>query len=163
MLDFLHITYRRGCDALETCAGGTTCLAEHPTFSWCWSTVIEKLSNLLIGKFQMEIKPFLLNNVLCEGCNETETHHLCPELCCLLFLCQTCWFEIHKERGLLHHRPMTIKSSRILSEHYWSRDPVNHYYQYGTPNQRGRHREPDHTCYWSKFHFCPSLDMHSSN
>lgn len=43
----------------------------------------------------------------CEMCNLADARYLCPELCCLIYLCEPCWTEVHKRRGLLHHRPMT--------------------------------------------------------
>lgn len=43
---------------------------------------------------------------MCEMCQTVSTRHLCPELCCLTYLCETCWFDVHRRRGLLTHRPM---------------------------------------------------------
>ncbi|VDM92478.1 unnamed protein product [Onchocerca ochengi] len=56
---------------------------------------------------EIEIKPYLMDSVQCEMCNLVNARHLCPELCCLMYLCESCWNEVHKRRGLLHHRPMT--------------------------------------------------------
>uniref|UniRef100_A0A915PHP2 RRM domain-containing protein n=1 Tax=Setaria digitata TaxID=48799 RepID=A0A915PHP2_9BILA len=56
---------------------------------------------------EIEIKPYLMDSVQCEMCNLAGARHLCPELCCLMYLCEPCWTEVHKRRGLLHHRPMT--------------------------------------------------------
>ncbi|MCP9265199.1 Coenzyme Q biosynthesis protein 4-like [Dirofilaria immitis] len=56
---------------------------------------------------EIEIKPYLMDCTQCEMCNLVNARHLCPELCCLIYLCESCWTEVHKRRGLLHHRPMT--------------------------------------------------------
>ncbi|VBB32474.1 unnamed protein product [Acanthocheilonema viteae] len=56
---------------------------------------------------EIEIKPYLMDGAQCEMCNISDARYLCPELCCLIYLCEPCWNDVHKRRGLLHHRPMT--------------------------------------------------------
>ncbi|VIO89865.1 cytoplasmic polyadenylation element binding protein CPEB2, putative [Brugia malayi] len=56
---------------------------------------------------EIEIKPYLMDFAQCEMCNLADARYLCPELCCLMYMCEPCWTEVHKQRGLLHHRPMT--------------------------------------------------------
>ncbi|CAG9536416.1 unnamed protein product [Cercopithifilaria johnstoni] len=56
---------------------------------------------------EVEIKPYLMDGAQCEMCNLSDSRYLCPELCCLMYLCEPCWTDVHKRRGLLHHRPMT--------------------------------------------------------
>uniref|UniRef100_A0A1I7VTQ6 RRM domain-containing protein n=1 Tax=Loa loa TaxID=7209 RepID=A0A1I7VTQ6_LOALO len=56
---------------------------------------------------EIEIKPYLMDCAQCEMCNLADARYLCPELCCLMYLCEPCWAEVHKQRGLLNHRPMT--------------------------------------------------------
>ncbi|VDK78929.1 unnamed protein product [Litomosoides sigmodontis] len=56
---------------------------------------------------EIEIKPYLMDGAQCEMCNLADARYLCPELCCLMYLCEPCWTDVHKRRGLLHHRPMT--------------------------------------------------------
>uniref|UniRef100_A0A0R3S3V1 RRM domain-containing protein n=1 Tax=Elaeophora elaphi TaxID=1147741 RepID=A0A0R3S3V1_9BILA len=56
---------------------------------------------------EIEIKPYLMDSAQCEICKFSDARYLCPELCCLMYLCEPCWTEVHKRRGLPHHRPMT--------------------------------------------------------
>lgn len=54
----------------------------------------------------MEIKPFLQDFAQCEECQLLFTRHFCAEVCCLVYLCESCWLRIHNSRGLIGHKPM---------------------------------------------------------
>ncbi|VDN35055.1 unnamed protein product [Gongylonema pulchrum] len=95
---------------------------------------------------EMEIKPYLLDSVPCECCNGRSTRYLCPEVCCLLYLCETCWIETHRQRQLLSHKPMT-KGRHSAPFGNISNSGIST----NNPNQRTGHPKDKQTCHCSKF------------
>ncbi|CAI4230197.1 unnamed protein product [Auanema sp. JU1783] len=55
---------------------------------------------------EMEMKPFLEENMNCEHCNKSQTRNFCAELRCLLYICDKCWPVVHKNHSTHEHKPM---------------------------------------------------------
>lgn len=63
---------------------------------------------------EVELKPFVLDHSICEGCYSLMTSNFCEELCCLRYYCDQCWFDMHSAKGLLFHQPISKVSLKTL-------------------------------------------------
>ncbi|KAL7671071.1 hypothetical protein ACOME3_005985 [Neoechinorhynchus agilis] len=69
---------------------------------------------------QVEIKPYLLDDQMCDQCGGEMCDHkpapyFCPDESCLQYYCNECWDFIHRNSVRRNHRPMVKESGGVGS------------------------------------------------
>lgn len=78
------------------------------TRSWNWA--------LVLHVFQVELKPYVLDDQVCDFCHGMKCSGrsaplFCSQVGCLAYLCEHCWTPYHSSPGKDHHKPVTKESS----------------------------------------------------
>lgn len=61
--------------------------------------------------FQVEVKPYVLDDQLCDECQGTRcggkfAPFFCANVTCLQYYCEYCWAAIHSRAGREFHKPL---------------------------------------------------------
>uniref|UniRef100_A0A0R3RMG7 CEBP_ZZ domain-containing protein n=1 Tax=Elaeophora elaphi TaxID=1147741 RepID=A0A0R3RMG7_9BILA len=73
----------------------------------------------------LEIRPYVLEGMRCEICEQASGPYLCPEISCLFYYCVDCFIMTHGEDDMKNHVPVSSKTIRLL----WRKrqNPVLHH------------------------------------
>ena len=60
---------------------------------------------------QVEVKPYVLDNQMCDECQGTRcggkfAPFFCANVTCLQYYCEQCWVQIHSRYGREYHKPL---------------------------------------------------------
>ncbi|EJW82851.1 hypothetical protein WUBG_06237 [Wuchereria bancrofti] len=69
-------------------------------------------------KVILELRPYVLDRMLCEICYEAAGVYLCPYLPCFLYYCVSCWNFIHQYDGMGSHKPVSKRNLKFLKQNY---------------------------------------------
>ncbi|VDN93332.1 unnamed protein product [Brugia pahangi] len=69
-------------------------------------------------KVILELRPYMLDRMLCEICYEAAGVYLCPYLPCFLYYCVSCWNFIHQYSGMTGHKPVSKRNLRFFKQNY---------------------------------------------
>lgn len=104
--------------------GRTLCLRKHKCkdgnrqnvssvlFIYYCSHLVSHFSMLLIFlSLQVEVKPYVLDDQLCDECQGTRcggkfAPFFCANVTCLQYYCEYCWAAIHSRAGREFHKPL---------------------------------------------------------
>uniref|UniRef100_A0A915HJJ3 Cytoplasmic polyadenylation element-binding protein 1 n=1 Tax=Romanomermis culicivorax TaxID=13658 RepID=A0A915HJJ3_ROMCU len=96
---------------------------QKPTNCLCWLVPDEPIEFV-----QAEVKPYVLDDQVCDECNGALCHNkyapfFCPNITCLQYYCEICWIKIHRIKGRENHKPLIKEGSdrpRVVSfNHRW--------------------------------------------
>ncbi|EFO17585.1 hypothetical protein LOAG_10914 [Loa loa] len=62
----------------------------------------------------LEMRPYVLDGMVCEICHEAAGIYLCPELPCMLYYCVPCWFMAHQNDDMDDHKPVSRRTLGLL-------------------------------------------------
>nr|CRZ23465.1 Bm1219 [Brugia malayi] len=65
-------------------------------------------------KVILELRPYMLDRMLCEICYEAAGVYLCPYLPCFLYYCVSCWNFTHQYNGMTGHKPVSKRNLRFF-------------------------------------------------
>lgn len=74
-------------------------------------TIFSLLSYLLNCTFQVEVKPYVLDDQMCDECHGVRCNgkfapFFCSNITCLQYYCEQCWAIIHARPGREFHKPL---------------------------------------------------------
>lgn len=58
-------------------------------------------------RIQIELKPYVFQNMKCDKCGSALGTLFCADMLCLKYMCQACWKCAHTRPGMHLHRPMS--------------------------------------------------------
>ncbi|KAK6109722.1 putative integral membrane protein [Brugia pahangi] len=69
-------------------------------------------------KVILELRPYMLDRMLCEICYEAAGVYLCPYLPCFLYYCVSCWNFIYQYSGMTGHKSVSKRNLRFFKQNY---------------------------------------------
>jgi cytoplasmic polyadenylation element-binding protein len=73
--------------------------------------MLHKCLNIFFFHFKAEIKPYVLDDQMCDLCNGFKcagkcAQFFCANITCLQYYCEHCWSIYHSKPGLDFHKPL---------------------------------------------------------
>lgn len=82
-----------------------------PGVEWRICSAMTRCPNCLVLWLQVEVKPYVLDDQLCDECQGARcggkfAPFFCANVTCLQYYCEYCWAAIHSRAGREFHKPL---------------------------------------------------------
>lgn len=105
-MDNLHCNKSITAPSCGTLAQGGGSTIQKWTCTW-----YQNANSLFVSPMQVEVKPYVLDDQLCDECQGARcggkfAPFFCANVTCLQYYCEYCWAAIHSRAGREFHKPL---------------------------------------------------------